>query len=61
MVSAMLDMNKHLGTPDSLKEAIPIPNAGAHVLGSSLKSKDVEGVYAKIEKFATEKLKMMKH
>lgn len=55
-VSAMLEMNKQLSTPDSLKEAIAIPNAGAHVLGSSLVSKDVEGVYREMEKFAIEKL-----
>lgn len=55
-VSAMLDMHKELGTPDSLKVAIAMPNAGAHVLGSSLASKDVEGVYQEIRKFAIEKL-----
>ena len=57
-VSAMLEMNKQLGTPDNLKEAIAIPNAGAHVIGSSLVSKDVEGVYKEMEKFAIEKLGM---
>jgi pimeloyl-ACP methyl ester carboxylesterase len=55
-VSAMLEMNKLLGTPDSMKDAIAIPNAGAHVLGSPMVSKDVEGVYREIEKFAIEKL-----
>ncbi len=55
-VSAMLDMNKLLGTPDSLKVTVAIPNAGAHVIGSTLVSKDVEGVYREIEKFAIEKL-----
>lgn len=59
-VAAMLDMHKQLGTPDNLKEAIAMPNAGAHVLGSSMTSKDVEGVYAAMEKFAVEKLKMTK-
>lgn len=53
-------MHKQLGTPDSLKEAIAIPNAGAHVLGSSLVSKDVESVYREMERFAIEKLKMKK-
>lgn len=57
-VSAMLKMNEELGTPGNLKEAIAIPNAGAHVLGSSLVSKDVEGVYAAMQKFAVEKLGM---
>lgn len=55
-VSAMLEMNTLLATPDSLKVAIAIPNAGAHVIGSSMVSKDVEGVYWEIEKFAREKL-----
>lgn len=59
-VSAMLEMNEQLGTPANLKEAIAMPNAGAHVLGSSLVSKDVEGVYQAMEKFAVEKLRMKK-
>jgi len=59
-VSAMLAMNKALGTPDSLKEVVAMPKSEAHVIGSSLTSKDVEGVYAQIEKFAMEKLKMQK-
>ena len=59
-VSAMLDMNKQLSTPDDLKETIAIPNAGAHVLGSPLISKDVPSVEAAIEKFALEKLNMVK-
>lgn len=59
-VSAMLEMNRQISTPEDLKEAIAFPNAGAHVIGSSLVSKDVEGVYAAIEKFAVDKLKMSK-
>lgn len=59
-VSAMLEMHQQLATPDGLKEAIAIPNAGAHVLGSSLTSKDVEGVYREMERFAVEKLQMKK-
>lgn len=57
-VSGMLSMHEQLGTPDSLKEAIAIPNAGAHVIGCTLSSKDVEGVYAQMEKFAIDKLKL---
>lgn len=59
-VSAMLEMHKLLATPDSLKEAIAIPTAGAHVLGGALSSKDVEGVYREMEKFTTEKLHLPK-
>ncbi len=59
-VSAMYEMNKALGTPDSKKEVVAIPKAGAHVLGSSLVSKDVEGVYTAIEKFTLTKLNLKK-
>jgi pimeloyl-ACP methyl ester carboxylesterase len=55
-VSAILRMEKELGTPDSLKEAIAIPNAGAHVLGSPITSKDVPGVERAIDAFAEKKL-----
>jgi pimeloyl-ACP methyl ester carboxylesterase len=59
-VSAMLAMNEQLGTPADLKVAKAMPNAGAHVLGSSLTSKDIDGVYREIETFAIDKLKMAK-
>lgn len=59
-VSAMLEMNKQLATQDDLKEIVAIPNAGAHVLGSPLISKDVPAVEAAVEKFAMEKLRMVK-
>ena len=51
-------MQEQLGTPADLKEAIAMPNAGAHVLGSSMTSKDVDGVYREMEKFAVEKIRM---
>ena len=57
-VSAILDMHDQLGTPDSLKEAIAIPNAGTHVIGCYYRSNDVPAVIAAIEKFAIEKLHM---
>jgi pimeloyl-ACP methyl ester carboxylesterase len=59
-VSAMLEMHEQLATPDSLKVQKAVPNAGAHVIGGSLASKDVETVYSEIEKFAVEKLHMSK-
>lgn len=59
-VDAMLRMHSQLGTPDSLKAAIAIPNSGAHVIGSSLTSKDIEGVYYQIELFMTGKLGLKK-
>ena len=57
-VSAMKRMFHQLGTPDSLKVQVAIPNAGNHVLGSPIKSKDVESVKKEIDKFATEILKL---
>ena len=55
-VSAILEMHQQLGTPDSLKEAIPIPEAGDHVMGSYISSKDLASVQKEIKKFAVEKL-----
>lgn len=43
-VSAMKRMFRQLATPDSLKKEVAIPNAGAHVIGSDIKSKDVQAV-----------------
>jgi len=57
-VSALLEMNKELGTPDSLKIALPVPNAGAHVMGSYLVSKDLAAVQTDMKKFAIDKLRM---
>jgi len=59
-VSAMLTMNEQLATPADFKVTKAIPDAGAHVLGSSLTSKDLEGVYHEIETFVIDKLKMTK-
>jgi D-alanyl-D-alanine dipeptidase/esterase/lipase len=57
-VSAMLTMNQQLGTPDSLKETVAIPEAGTHVIGCYIRSKDVFSVERAAEQFAVEKLKM---
>jgi len=57
-VSAMKRMFRQLGTPDSLKRAVAIPNADAHVIGSFLKSKDVAGVEKECIKFGEEVLKL---
>jgi pimeloyl-ACP methyl ester carboxylesterase len=57
-VSAMLDMYNELGTPDSLKRKQAMPNAGTHVIGSYIRSHDVEGVQKEIEKFMVEVLKL---
>ena len=57
-VSAMKRMFAQLGTPDNLKREIAVPDAGDHVIGSYIKSKDLETVENECEKFAMETLKM---
>jgi pimeloyl-ACP methyl ester carboxylesterase len=58
-VSAMKRMFTQLGTPENMKRQVAIPNAGDHVLGSYIKSKDVQSVQEECEKFATEILKLI--
>jgi len=53
-VSAMKRMFMQLGTPDSLKRQVAIPNAGDHVIGSYVKSKDVQTVADECDKFGSE-------
>lgn len=53
-VPAMKRMFEQLGTPENLKRQVPIPNAGDHVIGSYVKSKDVQTVEDECEKFAIE-------
>ena len=60
-VSAMKRMFARLGTPDSLKKAVAIPNAGNHVIGSYIKSKDLQTVEEECEKFATGVLKLQEN
>jgi esterase/lipase len=43
-VAAMKRMFRQLGTPDSLKIAMALPNTGDHVLASPIKSKDITSV-----------------
>ncbi len=57
-VSAMKRMFTQLGTPENMKRQVAIPNAGDHVLGSYIKSKDVQSVQEECEKFASEILKL---
>jgi pimeloyl-ACP methyl ester carboxylesterase len=60
-VSAMREMHKKLGTPDSLKKEKAIPTAEAHVIGGALASHDVETVYNEIEQFLIVTLRMQKN
>ncbi|MBN7816145.1 alpha/beta hydrolase [Algoriphagus pacificus] len=46
-VPEMLNMYEELGTPDALKRKEAFPEAGDHVIGSSITSKDWEGVLFK--------------
>ncbi len=57
-VSAMKRMFRQVSTPDSLKREKSIPNAGDHVIGSYIKSKDLPSVQEECERFAQEILKM---
>jgi len=53
-VSAMKRMFRLLGTPDSLKREIAVPNAGEHVIGSYITSKDLQTVENECMKFGEE-------
>lgn len=57
-VAAMQDMFNRIKTPQALKRSVPLPNTGDHVLGSPIKSGDVEGVEREITAFMKEVLKM---
>jgi hypothetical protein len=50
-VDAMLKMMDQLGTPPGMKFSKAMPETGNHVLGSYIKSADVEGVKAEIAGF----------
>jgi pimeloyl-ACP methyl ester carboxylesterase len=57
-VSAMKRMFDQLGTPEKLKRQVAVPNAGDHVIGSYIKSKDIQTVEAETEKFGMEILQL---
>ena len=57
-VSAELEMFDQLGTPAALKRRQAIPEAGNHVIGSSIRSHDVDGLRKGIVAFMTEVLHM---
>ena len=57
-VSASLEMFDQLGTPASLKYKQAIPEAGTHVIGSSVRSHDVEGVEKGVVHFMSDILHM---
>jgi hypothetical protein len=49
-VSSMLEMFKQFSSP--IKKQVPIPNAGDHVIGSYIKSKDWQTVQKEALDFA---------
>ena len=57
-VPAMLKMYDELGTPELMKEKKAIPDAGAHVIASSIRSKDWQTVENETEKFLTDKVRL---
>jgi len=57
-VPAMKDMFNELGTAPNLKRETAIPNAGNHVIGGAIVSKDIASVEKEAEKFALEILKL---
>ena len=57
-VSAIKRMFNQLGTPENLKRIKPVPNAGDHVIGSYIKSKDLQSVEDECGKFAREILQL---
>lgn len=57
-VSAMKRMFNQLATPENLKRQIAVPNAGDHIIGSYVRSKDIQTVQEECDKFAMEVLKL---
>jgi esterase/lipase len=57
-VPAMLKMYDELGTPAKLKVKKAFPDASAHVIASSIRSKDWQGVENESEKFLEETVKL---
>ncbi len=57
-VPAMLEMYEGLGTPPGLKYKVAFPEAGAHVISSSIRSKDWRGVERETIKFLQEIVKL---
>jgi esterase/lipase len=57
-IPAMLRMFDELGTPLALKRKVAFPEAGAHVIASSLRSKDWQGVEKETDRFLSEIVKL---
>jgi esterase/lipase len=57
-VSAMLKMFDELGTPPELKRKVAFPDAQAHVISSSIRSKDWQGVERETDRFLHDIVKL---
>lgn len=57
-VSAMQRMFRQLATPENKKRESALPTTGNHVIGSHIKSKDLEVVVGECERFAREILEL---
>ena len=57
-VPALLKMFNELGTPAGLKQKEAFPEADAHVIASSIRSKDWQGVEKETDKFLTDIVKL---
>lgn len=57
-VSAMQRMFRQLGTPDSLRREVALPNTGDHVIGSHIKSHDLDAVRTACYDFADHVLRL---
>jgi esterase/lipase len=57
-VSAMLKMFDELGTPAALKQKKAFPEAGTHVIGSYIRSKDWPGVEKETDTFLSDIVKL---
>ena len=57
-VPAMLKMFDELGTPAVLKQKKAFPEAGAHVIGSYIRSKDWQGVEKETDTFLSDTVKL---
>ncbi len=53
-VAAMLPMFEQLGTPEEQKRKVVFPEAGNHVIGSYIRSRDWRGVYEATDQFVQE-------
>jgi esterase/lipase len=59
-VKAMKEMFSQIATPTNLKKELPIPNAGNHVIGGSILSKDIASVNVACSDFAVNILNLKK-